>query len=238
MDNLGEPVEREIQDGDDGREALGKTPRGLQFVGVFAGPFALSGAWGEPSLEGCESDGPDRLSLSQVRFRPRPIARLPPESGGQTGSPSVVTPVVALAGRAVGDWTASLLVPLGAFVVRRPTAGEHMRPWGRRGHPRDVVRTWSFPSREVDQGGIIGGSMSDVKGESAMKVILDLAEGLANQMATISLHVVAGPDPKGEGRLLEQWRETHRQVAIAHHALRTLADMLAASDCHTITRIR
>lgn len=97
---------------DDDPEALGEPPISLQLVTVFTGGLALSGAWGEPSVEGWESCGGDRLSLSQVRFRPRPIVRFTPGSGGRTGSTSMVTPVLALAGRAVGDWNDWRTVPL------------------------------------------------------------------------------------------------------------------------------
>ena len=71
-----------------------------------------------------------------------------------------------------------------------------------------------------------------------MKVILDLAGELANQMANVSLHLEAGPDPKGEGRLLQQWREAHHSVAVAHSELSKLVDLLEESDAWTIARIK
>ena len=71
-----------------------------------------------------------------------------------------------------------------------------------------------------------------------MKEILELAGELANKMATISLHFEVGPDPKGERRLLEQWQEVHRQVAITHRELSKLVDLLEQSDAWTIGRIK
>ena len=71
--------------------------------------------------------------------------------------------------------------------------------------------------------------MADVKRGGALKEVLDLAGELANKMATISIHVEVGPDPRGETKLLEQWRAAHQAVAVAHNELSRLADKLAAS---------
>lgn len=52
VDKSGEPVEKVTGDDDDEAEALGKPLAPLRLIAVFTGGFALSGAWGEPSLEG------------------------------------------------------------------------------------------------------------------------------------------------------------------------------------------
>lgn len=232
---LGRTVERGSRDCYGGGEALGKNCGGLWFVAALSRPFALSGAWGEPSLEGCESGGPDRLSLSQVRFRPRPIARLARRIGEQTGSSSMSSPVLALAGRAVTDQIGCVAVPLGALVVRRPTAERDMQPRSRRGHRRGVVRTWRSPLREPVLSSIIGGVVVDVKRPGALKEILGLADELSDKMAGLLMRVTVEADPRGESRLLEQWGAAHQAVNQAQGELSRLADAVAAATAYTVS---
>lgn len=77
--------------------------------------------------------------------------------------------------------------------------------------------------------------MGDVKRAGVLQEILRLAGALADKMATISIRVDVGPDPRGERELIEQWRAAHQAVAVAHNELTRLADKLAASTSYVVT---
>ena len=76
--------------------------------------------------------------------------------------------------------------------------------------------------------------MVDVKRPGALKEILGLADELSDKLAGLSMRVDVEADPRGESRLLEQWRAAHQAVAQAQGELSRLADAVAAASAYTV----